>query len=73
MVASITGAILNLIGIMILNLIYGKVAVALNDWENYQKETDYQDALIRKTFLFTFVNTYTSIFYIAFFKVCVWL
>ena len=69
-ISSFTGAILNLIGITILNQIYGRVAIKLNDWENYQKETEYQDALTIKFFIFSFVNSYTSIFYIAFFKVC---
>jgi len=67
-IASFTGAILNLIGIMILNIIYGKVAVVLNDWENHRTDTDYEDALTFKYFVFSFVNSYTSIFYIAFFK-----
>ena len=40
-VTSFTAAILNLIGIMILNILYRKVAVKLNDWENHQKETEY--------------------------------
>jgi hypothetical protein len=68
-IAAVTGAILNLIGISVLNIIYGKIAVILNDWENHQKQTDYDDALTFKFFIFTFVNSYTSIFYIAFFKV----
>ena len=31
-VASFTGAILNLIGILILNQIYGRIAIKLNNW-----------------------------------------
>jgi hypothetical protein len=45
------------------------MAVKMNDWENHQKQTDYDDALTFKYFTFSFVNSYTSIFYIAFFKV----
>lgn len=31
-------------------------------------ETEYEDALILKSFSFQFFNSYTSIFYLAFFK-----
>lgn len=41
-------------------------------WENYRTKTDYEDALIYKVFLFEFVNSYGSLFYLAFFRqVCV--
>jgi hypothetical protein len=69
-ISSFSGAILNLIGILVLNVIYNKLAVVLTNWENHQKETDYEDALAVKFFLFGFANSYTSIFYIAFFRVC---
>ncbi len=36
--------------------------------EMHRTQTEYEDALIVKSFLFQFVNFYSSIFYIAFFK-----
>ena len=40
----------------------------MNDFENYRTDTEYEDALIAKTFIFQFVNSFTSLFYIAFIK-----
>ena len=51
-----------------MNVIYGKVAKWMNDWENYETDTIYNDQLSIKLFLFQFVNSYNSLFYIAFFK-----
>ena len=36
--------------------------------ENHRTQTSYEDALILKLFGFQFVNSYTSLFYIAFFR-----
>ena len=58
----------NAVQIKIFNFIYGYVAVALNNWENYELPSQYSDNLTVKLFLFQFVNSYTSLFYIAFFK-----
>jgi hypothetical protein len=43
--------------------------MSLNQWENHRTDTDYENHLILKTFLFQFVNSYASFFYIAFVKV----
>jgi hypothetical protein len=64
----IIGGVLNAISIQVLNLLYKKIAQVLVDWENHRTETDYDNALIIRTFLFQFVNSYTSLFYVAFFK-----
>ena len=45
-----------------------QVAVFLNDFTNFRTETEYEDALIIKTFCFQFFNSYTALFYIAFVK-----
>jgi len=60
--------IVNAVQIQILNVIYGMVATQLNDWENHRTDTEYHNALISKAFLFKFVNSYNSLFYIAFIK-----
>eukprot|EP01035_Chromulina_nebulosa_P017328 gene17328-22872_t len=38
----------------------------LNDRENHRTDTQYEDAMVSKIFLFQFVNSYASFFYIAF-------
>jgi hypothetical protein len=68
LVASVTGALINLAAIIILNQVYRSIAVVLNDWENHRTETQYEDSLTFKIYLFQFVNSYASIAYIAFFK-----
>lgn len=40
----------------------------MTDWENHRTQTDYENRLIIKIFLFQFVNSYTSLFYVGFFK-----
>lgn len=48
--------------------IYTKIAIWFTKWENYRTKTEYDDALIIKLFLFEFVNSYGSLFYMAFFR-----
>eukprot|EP00457_Paulinella_chromatophora_P001637 gb/GEZN01001639.1/.p1 GENE.gb/GEZN01001639.1/~~gb/GEZN01001639.1/.p1 ORF type:complete len:821 (+),score=84.66 gb/GEZN01001639.1/:100-2562(+) len=59
---------INFIQIQVMNTVYGMVAVKLNDYENHQTASAYENALIFKSFLFKFINCYNSFFYIAFFK-----
>ncbi len=61
-------ALINAVQIQVLNAIYGSVAIFLNDYENHRTDTEYEDALIAKTFIFQFVNSFSSLFYIAFVK-----
>ena len=53
---------------MILDAVYVKMAVSINDWENHRTQTLYEDSLIVKLFVFNFVNNYFSLFYTAFVK-----
>ena len=46
---------------------YKKLAVWLNDMENYRLESTYERYLIIKVVLFQFVNSYLSLFYIGFY------
>ncbi|XP_050715998.1 anoctamin-8-like isoform X3 [Eriocheir sinensis] len=46
---------------------YTKLAVWLNDLENYRVEETYQNHLIIKLAVFRFVNSFLSLFYIAFY------
>lgn len=51
-----------------MNQIYRVVARKLTDWENHETDTLHNDALATKLFLFQFINSYNSLFYIAFLK-----
>jgi anoctamin-10/anoctamin-7 len=64
--ASIAASILNAIQIQVMNAIYAKVSVSLNDAENHRTDTNYEDSLITKTFVFQFINSYISFFFLAF-------
>ena len=61
-------ACLNAVFIVVFNAIYRAVAVQLTAWENHRTESAYENSLILKSFSFQFVNSYTSFFYIAFFR-----
>lgn len=60
--------VINAIQIKVLNIIYRIVAKKMTDWENNETNSDYSDSLTFKLFCFQFVNSYASIFYIAFIK-----
>lgn len=59
---------MNAVQIMVMNVIYEKVAERLTDKENHRTETEYEDALISKTFSFQFVNSFMALIYLAFIK-----
>ncbi|XP_037033910.1 anoctamin-8 isoform X2 [Bradysia coprophila] len=46
---------------------YFKLAVWLNDKENYRLQSKYENHLIAKVTIFQFVNSFLSLFYIAFY------
>lgn len=64
----ITTGLINLIVITILNYFYNYLAVFLTDMEFKRTQTEYDDSLALKIYLFQFVNYYSSLFYIAFVK-----
>ncbi|KAK8378725.1 hypothetical protein O3P69_009442 [Scylla paramamosain] len=68
LVTSITAASLNLVVIIIFNFFYEKIVVWLTNLEVPRTETEYEDSFTLKMFLFQFVNYYSSLIYIAFFK-----
>ncbi|KAK2147119.1 hypothetical protein LSH36_569g02023 [Paralvinella palmiformis] len=67
-VTSATAACLNLLVILILNYLYGKAAVCLTDMECHRTQSNYDYALNFKIYILKFVNFYSSLIYIAFFK-----
>lgn len=64
--ASSIASILNAVQIQVMNIVYGTIADALTDRENHRTDTQYEDSLIAKIFMFQFVNSYASLFYVAF-------
>jgi hypothetical protein len=64
----IVASVANAVVIQVMNIIYGTVAIKLTNFENHRTDTAYEDSLIAKTFVFQFVNSYASLFYIAFVK-----
>ncbi|XP_063218601.1 anoctamin-4 [Bacillus rossius redtenbacheri] len=65
---SVTAAVMNLIIIMILTKLYQKLALWLTNVENPRTQIEYEDSYTFKIFVFQFVNFYSSLIYIAFFK-----
>ena len=61
-------ACLNGIQIKVMNFIYYEIAIYLNNWENHFSLTEKNNSLSLKLILFDFMNSYSSLFYIAFIK-----
>ena len=47
-------------------MIYDSIARKLTDMENHRTNTDYEDALIMKTFGFQFINNFGAYIYMGF-------
>ncbi|XP_047436188.1 anoctamin-1a isoform X2 [Mugil cephalus] len=63
-----TAAIINLIIIIILDEIYGAIARWLTTLEVPKTDKSFEERLIFKTFILKFVNAFTPIVYLAFFR-----
>ena len=64
----IAGATGNLIVMFAGESVFYALARKLNDWENHRLQSDYQDALVYKNFVFQFVSNYFIMFYIAYLR-----
>ncbi|RWS27221.1 anoctamin-8-like protein [Leptotrombidium deliense] len=53
--------------INLMDAVYNKIAIWLNNKENYEHEEVHENHLIIKLVLFQFVNSFLSLFYIAFY------
>lgn len=67
-IITVTSAVMNLICSEILSILYYYLARKLTDFELHKYQSNYDDSLIIKIYLFQFVNFYSSLFYVAFFK-----
>nr|KAG5704950.1 hypothetical protein BaRGS_022792 [Batillaria attramentaria] len=68
LVTTVTAALINLLIIIILNIVYGYLAFWLTDWECLRTQSEYDNSITIKLFALQFVNYFSSIVYIAFFK-----
>ncbi|XP_038623806.1 anoctamin-2 [Tachyglossus aculeatus] len=68
MTVKATAVIINLVVILILDELYGAVAKWLTKIEIPKTEQAFEERLILKAFLLKFVNAFSPIFYVAFFK-----
>ncbi|CAK8678217.1 unnamed protein product [Clavelina lepadiformis] len=68
LLTTITASLISLIVIMILNKVYEKVALWLTHMELPRTQLEFEDSFTLKMFCFQFVNYYSFLFYVAFFK-----
>lgn len=68
LITSFTAASINLIIIQCLTQFYYKIAEFLTKWENPRTHSDFHNSFTFKMYVFEFVNTYSSLFYVAFFQ-----
>lgn len=59
---------INALQIQIFNQIFNQIAFYMTQFENHKTQTVFEQSLIMKTFVFRFVNSFNSLFYIAFIK-----
>ena len=64
--ASVVCSILNSVQIAIFNALYGFVSRKMTDYENQRTDSKYEDSMVTKLFVFQFVNSYCSFFFLAF-------
>lgn len=64
--AQTLASIANAVQIQVMNFIYSFLATALSERENHRTDTQFEDSMITKIFLFQFVNSYASFFFLAF-------
>jgi len=60
--------VINAVVVDIMNGVLGSIARRLTDLENHRGQSEYAYHLLAKTVVFKFVNCYSSLYYIAFFK-----
>eukprot|EP00929_Paragymnodinium_shiwhaense_P010238 TRINITY_DN1147_c0_g1_i1.p1 TRINITY_DN1147_c0_g1~~TRINITY_DN1147_c0_g1_i1.p1 ORF type:complete len:736 (-),score=190.12 TRINITY_DN1147_c0_g1_i1:132-2339(-) len=63
-----TFQIINALAVEVLNSVFTRLAKWLTDRENHRSYSEYSNHLMAKTVVFKFINCYSSLYYIAFFK-----
>eukprot|EP01132_Coremiostelium_polycephalum_P002708 gene2708-3359_t len=67
-IASAVGSLINATVIQILNSLYKKLAFFLTEKEDHRTQSSFNSSFMIKLCLFQFVNSFSSLFYIAFIK-----
>ncbi|XP_054257510.1 anoctamin-4-like, partial [Macrosteles quadrilineatus] len=67
-ISSISATCLNLICILMFSPIYSKLSLFLTEMEMPRTQREFDSSLTLKMYMLEFINHYSSIFYIAFFK-----
>ncbi|CAF0918307.1 unnamed protein product [Rotaria sordida] len=67
-IITVTSAIMNLICSLILSPLYYYIAQKITDYELHKYQSEYEAAFSLKVYIFEFINFYSSLFYVAFFK-----
>lgn len=60
--------LLNALQMQLFNWGFSIIAFKLADWENHETDTQYSEAIVQRIFMFRFINSFLSLFYIAFVK-----
>uniref|UniRef100_A0A8C6MDP8 Anoctamin n=1 Tax=Nothobranchius furzeri TaxID=105023 RepID=A0A8C6MDP8_NOTFU len=68
MTVTTTGIILNMLVVLVLEEVYGAIAVWLTELELPKTEEEFGERLIFKSFFLKSMNAFAPIFYVAFFK-----
>ena len=68
LISSVSASCISLFLIIVLNAIYTVLAKYITNFELPRTEEEYENSLALKVFAFQFVNFYSPLFYIAFFK-----
>lgn len=64
--ASLVASFMFTVQITLFNIMYQSIAVFVTNQENQRTDTEYEDSLIVKLFIFQFINSYASFFFLAF-------
>lgn len=58
----------NAVQIQVFNIIYKHLAIRFTEAENHKTQTQYENSLVFKIFMFQFTNSFVSLYYTAFVK-----
>lgn len=64
--AQTLASVANAVQIQVMNYVYTFIATALSENERHRTQTQFEDSMIAKIFMFQFVNSYASFFYLSF-------
>ncbi|KAI8821308.1 calcium-activated chloride channel-domain-containing protein [Fimicolochytrium jonesii] len=57
------GGVIEIVQVLVVQNLYNRIAIKINNGDNYKYDSQFEDGLIFKTFLFSFINNYSAFFY----------